>query len=207
MAIPVADFLMDFRLDAPDTAKTNGPASVTVDIEDEPDDTAQRIQDAVRRAREEERHAARQTLEAALASEKASAEERLRQERNVWTREQAEVLSESLARGLRDLEERISDRMARLLVPFLGEALRTGALRELSEILEALISRGAGRPITIVGPEDLLLELKSAIDSRNENVEFLFGPGPDVRIAVDETIVETRLNAWVNRLSDAAGKD
>jgi hypothetical protein len=55
----------------------------------------------------------------------------------------------------------------------------------------------------IVGPEDLLKALQAKLGPEATNVRFSAGAGCDVRVTADQTVLETRLGAWVAKIEEA----
>jgi hypothetical protein len=208
MAISIADYLMDFDLGGGgEKSPPPRPSSVGAPREEARSDQEELIRIAEMRAREEERRAAERTLEVALASERAAAEDRLRMERERWIRDEAERLSSGLSSGLKEIEEKISDKVAKILIPFLGATLHEQALNELASTLDALLARRSAASVTIAASDDLISELKPRLGVQGDMVKYLPNQSTDFRIVVDETIIETRLSAWLDRLAEPSKVD
>lgn len=208
MAISIADYLMDFDLGA-GSEKSPPPhsGSVVAQREEARNDQEELIRVAEQRAREEERQVAERTLEMTLSSERTAAEVRLRAERERWVREEAERLSSGLTSGLKEIEEKVSDKIAKILTPFLGATLREQVLNELASTLDVLLARGNATSITIAASDDLISELKPRLRSQSDVVRYLPNQSADFRIVADETIIETRLSAWLDRLAEPSKVD
>ena len=135
-------------------------------------------------------------LEAALPQAEAAAEERLNLARAEWARAEAAILAEGLAAALRGLEERLTDRAARVLLPLLDERLRAQAVDELRAALVRLTADGAKPAIRASGPQDLLAALARALGPLADGIAFAPDEAPEVRVTADETVIETQLAAW-----------
>ena len=208
MAISIADYLMDFDLGAGDErSPPPHSSSAMAPREEARNDQEELIRVAELRAREEERQAAGRTLEMTLASERAAAEDRLRAERERWVREESERLSSGLVNGLKEIEEKVSDKVAKILIPFLSATLREQILNELASTLDALLARGNATSVTVAASDDLISELKPRLGGQGDVVRYLPNQSPDFRIVADETIIETRLSAWLHRLDESSKVD
>ncbi|WP_407524590.1 hypothetical protein [Methylobacterium oryzisoli] len=135
-------------------------------------------------------------LEAALAQAEAAADERLRLARDAWTRDEAVILAEGLAAAMRGLEERLTDRAARVLLPVLDERLRAQAVDDLKAALVRLTADRVKPAIRASGPQDLLAALARALGPLAEGIVFSPDEAPEVRVTADETVIETQLAAW-----------
>jgi hypothetical protein len=116
------------------------------------------------------------------------------------------VLAEGFSSALHDLESRLTERVAHLLLPVVGEALRTQAVADLHAALARLLSEPAKPALRVSGPADLLAALAKALGPLAEGVAFAEGDGPEVRATADDTVIETQLSAWSRRLADAVGE-
>jgi hypothetical protein len=135
-----------------------------------------------------------------LEQERRAHEEKRAEERSAWLEEQASALASSLTTGLQDLERRIADSTGRILAPFIASELRVKAVANLCTELDILLRKDGGIALSISGPDDLLERLREKIGDRAESVAFEAGAGPDVRVEAGETLLETRLGAWLERL-------
>lgn len=203
VAVSIADYLMEFDLGNGGEKSRPVQASPIVT----PHEEARNIQEELIRAaelrvRNEERQTAERTLEVTLAAERAAAEDRLRVERERWAREEAEKLSAELTTGLKIIEEKVSDKVAKILIPFLGATLREQVLSELASTLDALLARGNATSVTIAASADLISELEPRLNVPSDSIKYLRSQESDFRIVADETIIETRLSAWLGRLSE-----
>lgn len=204
MSNAIADYLLEFSLDGSQDVSSSRPSRpIVLPHEERRDETADLVRAAEGRAREEERQIADQTLTAALASERRQAEERLLCERSKWIQEAADKLSSDLTQGMHTLEEKLSDSVARILVPFLSDVLREQVLAELSQTLRSLLSDDRAGRISIAGSEELLGALRHRLGNESLAVDYVISEDNEIRVVADETILETQLNAWIGRMADA----
>jgi hypothetical protein len=149
--------------------------------------------------------AARAIWEAKLRNQQAEFEGRLAAERQAWVNNEATRLSERLHHGLREVEARIAETTARILKPFLADAIRRRVVADLAAILEQTLSDGRSVRVQLSGPEDLLEALKKALDGKASSVVFQAAESCEVRATVDHTVFETRIAAWLARFEELVG--
>lgn len=141
----------------------------------------------------------------------ATLAERLATARSEWTETEADRLATSMGDAFAALEARISDVLARILIPFVSGAMRDRALDEAKQAIGGLLSQplpaGSTPPvITVRGPQDLLAALKERLGAP-EGVVFCAAPGAEIEASCADTLIETRLGAWADRLTAARTDD
>jgi hypothetical protein len=151
------------------------------------------------------REAARREHEEALAAAQQRFEDRIAEERQLWTREQGDALARTLGDGLTRIEAEIAEVTARLLEPFILAEARRKTLVELQETLRDMLADPETATLRIEGPADLLAALREGIGSKDNLVTFQVSDRPDVHVETGNTVVETRLAAWTTRLKEAMG--
>lgn len=142
---------------------------------------------------------ARAEAEAAAARRAQAAEAALEQAKLAWTEVVATPLATELPRALDALAERLAETTGRLLRPFLEGELRDAASRALIDQIRPLLSGGDGSLIRVSGPAELLATLRGVFPAGSP-VEFTETEAVDVSIVLGETVIETRIAAWVARL-------
>jgi hypothetical protein len=198
-AVPAASYLMEFGRDGGLPLPRRGAGGGVA----EADDAAARIDAAHAGGFESGKAAATATLEARLEEERASFVRQLASARRAWVVEEGEKLAQRLSAGLGELEARVAETTARVLEPFLRAELRRQAIIELRAGLEAVLSREPGIEIDVTGPEDLLQALRDGLAGRACAATYRPSGEPDVRIVAGQTILQTRLAAWVARIEEA----
>lgn len=151
------------------------------------------------------REAAQREHEEALQAAQQRFEERLAEERQLWTREQGDALARALGDGLTRIEAEIAEVTARLLEPFIIAEARRKTLVELQETLRDMLADPETATLRIEGPADLLAALREGIGSKDNLVTFQVSDRPDVHVETGTTVIETRLAAWTTRLREAIG--
>ncbi len=165
------------------------------------EDPALLIEAARNEGRAEGLAAAQAQHAAAIAQEKLLFEARLSRERAGWTRLEGERLAGRLAAALAELEAMIAGSAARMLRGFLVERLREEAVAQLADEVRALLA-GKARPVVeISGAPDLLAALRESLSGFADAIEFAPNDSPDVKAVADQTIIETRIEAWIARIA------
>jgi hypothetical protein len=123
--------------------------------------------------------------------------------REAWTSEESSLLAEQFAKGLQDLEARLADAAARILKPFLAAQLQKRAVADLADCLAVLRARDEAAAICVAGAPDLLEALRCRLGGSLGNITYRPDTASDVRVAVGQTVLETRIGAWMARIEEA----
>ena len=208
MPLPAASRLVEFslvpRVDQPLPgavvfARPKAPPQAQVD------DNVERVAEAFLRGRNEGLDTARAELEMKLVEAETSFEERLVAQRSLWVSEQGAGLAERIDRAFETLSTDVGDAVAAILAPFVEEALRARIVEELLRTLEKVLKGGRPTTLKISGPADLLNSIRQALGESSAAVEFETTNDVDVRVVADRTMIETQLEAWLQRISGQGG--
>jgi hypothetical protein len=192
-ALPVAYYLKDLSGD-PSGRGGRGIGGDSSDVE-------KRISDAHALGILEGRAAAQVEMEKALASQAAQFERKLTSERQKWSADQGARLGELVAMAMQDVEQHIADQVGQVLKPVVSERIRGKAVEDLVLALNGMLAKGDYAKITITGPGDLLSPIEARLND-HAGVSFVIADGVDVSVSADETIVETRISAWVEAIEE-----
>jgi hypothetical protein len=166
------------------------------------EDQARKLEDAAARGREEGRAQAAAAFEIDLAHERAQLEARIAAARGTWVAEEGQRLGAAVATGLEQLQAEIAGSVARILKPFLAGEVREQVLASLSETMTGLVSSTSAL-LKVSGPEDLLDALRERFGPTEASVVYEVAAGIEVSVVADHTVVESRLQAWIDRLDRA----
>lgn len=144
---------------------------------------------------------AREAAQAAVAAEREAAAAALAEARQHWVEAESAVLANAVAEQARALEERLADSLARVLQPILTEALRQAAIRDLHATLASLLANDQAGTLAVTGPADLVEALAHRLDLPPDRIAVASNSGPDLRVRLNGTVVETRLGAWAERIA------
>jgi hypothetical protein len=196
-ALPVAYYLKDLGGEA----AGRGGRGIYGAGQDGASEVEKRISDAHALGILEGRAAGQVDNEKALSSQAAQFERKLAAERQKWSAEQGARLGEAVAKAMQDIEQRIADQVGRVLKPVVSERIRNRAVEDLALSLNGMVAKGEYAKITITGPGDLLSAIESRLNDL-DGVSFIVADGTDVTVEADETIVETRIAAWVEAIEE-----
>jgi hypothetical protein len=74
-------------------------------------------------------------------------------------------------------------------------------VEELLRSLEKVLKGGRPATLKISGPDDLLLSIRQTLGESSAAIEFEATDDVDVRVVADHTVIETQLEAWLQRIS------
>jgi hypothetical protein len=144
---------------------------------------------------------ARQAAQAAVEAERDAAAAALAEARRLWVEAESAALVEALTAQIRALETRLAESLTRVLQPFLIEALRREAIDALHATLATLVADDASGTLALTGPADLAEALARRLDLPPGRLVVSTDGGPDLRVRMNGTVVETRLQAWAECLA------
>jgi len=147
--------------------------------------------------------AGRAELDARMAEERTAFAERLRSERARWIEEEAGAISAGWEETLLALQAKLSEAVATLLLPLIDTGLASKAVNELSGLVRNLLSQDKQPLIRVEGPDDLTTALRAHLGAAAASVEFAVTEGVDIRLLVGGSAIETQLQSWKERLSQA----
>jgi hypothetical protein len=141
---------------------------------------------------------------ATLAEERVRSAIRLGEERAKWFDQQAVAIVNGFTAACRELETNIASSVARILQPFLADAVRDKAVAALVQQISALTCSSPVPVFRISGPGDLLELVKAQLDSaQRTGIEYQVTDALEVRVVADQTVIETQMSVWTARLKEA----
>lgn len=142
--------------------------------------------------------------EAKLAEERVRSAIRLGEERAKWSDQQAVAIVSGFEAACREIETNIASSVARILLPFLTEAVRDKAIGSLVEQVAVLTGNSPVPVFKVTGPSELLDLVKTQLEaSRRTGIAYEAADIAEVRVVVDQTVIETQISAWSERLEEA----
>lgn len=161
---------------------------------------AELIRSVADQVRSEEREAARLRLEQALEEERERHREELAVQREIWVQQEALQLSSQIVTAVGNLEVVLSEKVARILAAVIPEALKQNAIAEFTQILGTILSGESVSLLRVTGPEDILAAIRAEMVLREGLVEFVPTDDVEVTLAAGDTMVQTQLSTWAERL-------
>jgi hypothetical protein len=200
MPLPAAARLIEFKL-VPGAGHGRGAQSLALAKPEVEEDKPEPIATAFLRGRYQGLDDARAEFEEKLKAAEEAFEERLTAERAAWVTEQGAELAAKIATAVDTLSNDIGDSVAAILSPFVEEKLRVRIVEELLRSLEKVLKGGRPATLKISGPDDLLQVIRQTLGASSSAIDFEATDAIDVRVVADHTIIETQLEAWLQRIS------
>ncbi|MCK1388067.1 hypothetical protein [Bradyrhizobium sp. 21] len=142
--------------------------------------------------------------DARIAEERVRSAIRLGEERAKWSDQQAVAIVDGFEMACREIETNIASSVARILLPFLADAVRDKAIGSLVEQIAALTGNSPVPVFKVTGPSELLDLVKTQLEkARRTGIEYEAADTFEVRVVADQTVIETRITAWSERLKEA----
>jgi hypothetical protein len=142
--------------------------------------------------------------DARVAEERVRSAIRLGEERAKWSDQQAATIVGGFETACREIETNIASSVARILLPFLADAVRDKAIGSLVEQIAALTGNSPVPVFKITGPGELLDLVRSQLQTaRRTGIEYEAAETFEVRVVADQTVIETQIAAWSERLNEA----
>lgn len=142
--------------------------------------------------------------DAKLAEERVRSAIRLGEERAKWSDQQAGAIVSGFEAACREIETNIASSVARILLPFLTDAVRDKAIGSLVERIAALTGNSSAPAFKVTGPSELLELVKKQLEvSRRTGIAYEAAEAVEVRVVADQTVIETQISAWSERLKEA----
>lgn len=156
---------------------------------------------------------ARQRFDDETAMLRADFDRRLEETRSGVSQVAAQTIISTIAAQVGDLRTRLVEQMAAAVLPVLRHALTEATVRELAAELHTLIGDAETVAVEISGPADILERIwETYLEHRSRpqggplpQMTFGVGASVEVRITVDDAIVESRLFEWIGRTMEAVG--
>lgn len=202
-AAPVAHYLMEFGAGSRPPPPALRQEAAPVFMRSPAEELAERLAEATARGREDGRAAAQAEAELSLAAERRRAEDALASERARWSDEEGSRLADLLGAGLSAIEERIAASVAGILTPLVAAARRDAVMQDLADAVSTLLRPADAPLLRVEGPEDLLACLRDRLGDRAGLCEFRSCDRPDIALLCGETVIETCLQDWAHRLTEA----
>ncbi len=162
--------------------------------------TSQRIEQGRLLAFEDGREAARRELEGERERMRDTLAADVAQERKKWAEEEAALLAAAHRAAFEDFETRCAQAVANILRPFMIPLAINRVTGALVENLETLFASRTRALFEISGRADLLDALREKFADRDAAIAFKPEDRIDVRVRLDDTIIETQLEAWMTAL-------
>jgi hypothetical protein len=213
MVRPIRHFLTEFSSGAETPSSTApvrspGPGSAQRhEAAAGPDALASRLADSFQQGVAAGRAQERQEYETQAAELSIDCERRLGELRSRLSKALADQLTEEIRAGIERARSTISTRLATALVPLLRASLTHAAIESFVAELGDLVDLTDGAVIEVACPRELVEPVRAAIGEAMSqrglapgSVRCIPEDRDELRVAVRDSIVETRLAEWLSRL-------
>lgn len=146
---------------------------------------------------------ARTEYERKLNDEREKFETRLGEERSDLLNETAARIVDNIEDVGKQLEARIAGVTARILEPLISSAVQRQAAASFVEKLSSITGDSRRPLLRITGPSELIELVRSKLGARLIAVELRAEPVAEVSVVVDQTVLETQVKIWAERLKFA----
>lgn len=146
---------------------------------------------------------ARTEYERKLNDEREKFETRLGEERSDLLNETAARIADNIEDVGKQLEARIAGVTARILEPLISSAVQRQAAASFVEKLSSITGDSRRPLLRITGPSELIEMVRSKLGARLIAVELRAEPVAEVSVVVDQTVLETQVKIWAERLKFA----
>lgn len=128
--------------------------------------------------------------------------EQLAEEKQIWHRDCADVLTARLENVTKLIEMSIEERVATLLRPWLIDRLRDRALQDLEKAIARALVEGA--KVHIEAPTGIIQHLRERLPTDGFQIGYSESPNSDIRAHIEDTEIELNISAWIAALETIA---
>jgi hypothetical protein len=211
MARPIHHFLREFASGedaSPVLAQTAAPkAAPTAAAAPAPDMLASRLQDSYQQGVAAGRAQERQEIETQTAELSIDFERRVEEVRSTFSKALAEQLADEVRVGIERARLAMSTHVATALMPFLRAGVTEAAIASFVAELGDMVELTEGMSIEVACPRELVEPVREALGEAMGrrgappgSVRCIPGDIAEVRVKVNDTVIETRLAEWLSRL-------
>jgi hypothetical protein len=211
MARPIHHFLREFASGedaSPASAQPAVPkAAPTRGAVPAPDMLASRLQESYQQGVAAGRAQERQEIETQTAELSIDFERRVEELRGRFSKVLAEQLADEVRVGIERARLAISTHAATALMPFLRAGVTEAAIASFVAELGDMVEFTEGVAIEVACPRELVEPVREALgDAMGRrgappgSIRCTAGDTAEVRVKVNDTVIETRLADWLSRL-------
>lgn len=142
--------------------------------------------------------------EAQLERERSDFDGRLVIERRDWAAEEGARLGQEFSRVIEEVAERLENSVAEILEPFVAEKIKERMLSDFVAKLRLLLADRKHPLVQLSGPMDLLESVRARLDGADVATTIAEVGGVDVKARLDQTVIETRLEEWIEEFGAEA---
>ena len=213
MARPIHHFLKEFT-SGEEIASAPPPAQVPVKKPQPapaaaaaPDMMAGRLQESYQQGVAAGKAQERQLIETETLELSIDFERRLEDSKRKFSKALAEQLADEMRSGIDRARTTISTHVAAALVPFMRAGVTQAAVGSFVAELSDMVELTEGMAIDVTCPRELAEPLREALGEAMAkrgappgSVRCIPGDVAEIRVKINDTVIETRLAEWLSRL-------
>lgn len=172
-----------------------------------PDMLSIKVQEAYQKGLAAGRALEREATEAQAAELAVDFDRRLESARSTFSAALADSMAAELRAGVDAAGARLSSHVATVLMPFLRDGITQAAIASFVQELGGMIDTTEGLSVEVACPKDIVDQVRErlaeAMATRGAppgSVRCVPGDTTDIRVTLNETVIETRLAEWLSRL-------
>ena len=128
----------------------------------------------------------------------------LQETRRAWVENEGDRLADLVILQMAVFEDALKSTLNSLLRPLVLDARKRQTVDELAGAVKTIAFDGSSVKIAASGPSDLLQALETKLGDHARHVSFDTNEtDTDVRIDANQTVIETRLAAWLKAVEEA----
>ncbi len=154
------------------------------------------LEDAYNRGREEGQREAEARFQHELGEQHAAAEMMLEQSRKNWVEQQGQVLSNELTAAVQDMHHQLANCFVEVLLPIIHDEVRRDAVGKIAATIRQTVPNDWQGPLRVEGPADLLEVLRENLGEMAALIKCQTVEAADIKVTIDETVLETQLEVW-----------
>ncbi|MTI16773.1 hypothetical protein E1162_05935 [Rhodobacteraceae bacterium RKSG542] len=122
-----------------------------------------------------------------------------------WKMQQGQELRTAVTASLQNIEVRVAESVAAILVPFLDEQSRHMAVGALSEVLKRHLSASKEPILEVSGPRSLFDLFQEKLGANAPAMDYVESSGVDLNVSVGNMNLSTGLEQWLQQLHSTVG--
>jgi hypothetical protein len=141
-------------------------------------------------------------FDAALEKEKAEMNDRIAAERRKWSVEEGGRIGARFHQALEIGVASMRGDLEKILEPFVTREILERLLKDFMTRLRARLADDDNPTLQLTGPGDLLEIISEKLRSEKVSTQLIESDAIDVTARIGATIIETRMEDWINRIRE-----
>ncbi|MCR9137900.1 MAG: hypothetical protein NXI27_18020 [Alphaproteobacteria bacterium] len=142
------------------------------------------------------------THEAEMEAERSRHLEEINEMRTRFEQDISTTIAERFDQLAGELSEQIGAQVARVIAPFLEQALSEQMIAQLAEALAPVLSDREGMHITVSGSQSMFDSLQAVLGDKAAQLDFVEADIFDLTVKLEDTVLSTRLTEWADTLRE-----